>query len=132
MNKGFFPTKKINDHGPSGFSENEFSGFDGKTFHLSKDFKNEDGSRLLKKNFAKSIEELDGKCRGYGDLKGLNLSEMDYLVLGELKPEEEEKKDKQEKIEKINLNPNKKNIPIISQSKCEELIEKYQKTYKPK
>jgi hypothetical protein len=131
MNKGFFPAKKINDHGISGFSENEFSGFAGKTFHLSKGFKNEDGSRLLKKNFAKSIEELGGKCRGYGKLKGLKLSEMDYLVLGELKPEEG-KKDKQDQIEKINLNPNKENIPIMSQSKCEELIGKYQKTYGPK
>ena len=62
------------------------------------------------------------------DPRNLNRALTDYLVIGGLRPKIT---NNQENTEKANMDPNKKTIPIMGQSKCEELIEKYQKIYKP-
>lgn len=89
----------------------------GKRFHLSGKF---DG--YLKKDFAEKILVLGGNCLYKGDIA---LTKTDYLVIGGIGYNKDQESKKQKKVNEHNKNKLNKKILTLSQSHCENLLNKY-------
>jgi|SRR5580704_2417634 hypothetical protein len=95
--------------------------FQNKIFHLSAKF-----NGCTKEDFAETITDFGGECRGFGSKKHLNIRETDYLIIGDDGYRTEDHGDKFTKIRNHNTkNPDHK-ILIIKQSHCMDLIGKMQ------
>ncbi len=106
---------------------NEFE-IESKIFHLSCTFLSKDSKQIRKEDFAKSIRDLYGVCKGCNNDK--ITKETDYLVIGK---DGGERKPRNNCVKAMqwNSNPANKHIYIISQEHCEELISQYRRQPHP-
>jgi hypothetical protein len=95
--------------------------FEGKTFHLSGNFTDSNKKNQTKEIYAKKINSLGGFCRGYGNNKGLKLSNTNYFVIGFYKNESDGKKESQ--VNEWNEKHKDKLIQKLKQKDLDEIIE---------
>ncbi|HGF0877953.1 TPA: hypothetical protein ACF74V_000217 [Legionella pneumophila] len=96
--------------------------FSEKTFHLLGNFR----SCKTKKEFGERIENLGRKIRGEGQTKNLNFKNTDYFVVGDNHYKEGQNGNKISRVDSYNSrHAPQEQIPKISESHCNELMEKY-------